>query len=259
MSVPLPSAWYTAETISEEVTSLSSLTDDQSSAWQRAGWLHLSGVLGRSTMISLDRWVDDLEYAAEGRAGTDPYCETDDAERLVSIAAFTRTHRQLSSFTGSGVIVDVLAELFGEPALLLLDRIEYRHPGHPGRPPHQDAAIYPTPVDRHITCMIPLDQSTPGSGCLSFASNPAGGLVDATDGRIDPEWADAAEWTTVPCRPGDLLFFDALTPHRSVPNTTGQRRRALFLTYNPASAGDQRSTIPVGSEVFAAITTDLVG
>ena len=40
--------------------------------------------------------------------------------------------------------------------------------------------------------------------------------------------------------PGDVMFFDSLVPHRSGPNTTPLARRALYITYNRVSAGDQR-------------------
>ena len=38
--------------------------------------------------------------------------------------------------------------------------------------------------------------------------------------------------------PGDVLFFDALTPHRSGPNNSPGSRRVLYLTYNRLSEGD---------------------
>jgi ectoine hydroxylase-related dioxygenase (phytanoyl-CoA dioxygenase family) len=42
--------------------------------------------------------------------------------------------------------------------------------------------------------------------------------------------------------PGDLLWFDSYVPHHSGTNVTDTSRRALYLTYNAASAGDFRST-----------------
>ena len=41
-------------------------------------------------------------------------------------------------------------------------------------------------------------------------------------------------------QPGDVLVFDSYVPHRSDTNTTDVARRALYLTYNRASAGDHR-------------------
>ena len=36
------------------------------------------------------------------------------------------------------------------------------------------------------------------------------------------------------------MLFDSFAPHRSAPNMTDTRRRALYITYNRASEGDQR-------------------
>jgi ectoine hydroxylase-related dioxygenase (phytanoyl-CoA dioxygenase family) len=44
-----------------------------------------------------------------------------------------------------------------------------------------------------------------------------------------------------PCAPGDMMYFDSFVPHKSEPNHTDRPRRALYLTYNRASEGDQRA------------------
>ena len=41
-----------------------------------------------------------------------------------------------------------------------------------------------------------------------------------------------------PTKPGDMVLFDAYTPHRSEPNPTNSTRRMYFATYNRASEGD---------------------
>ena len=40
---------------------------------------------------------------------------------------------------------------------------------------------------------------------------------------------------------GDIVLFDSYVPHRSGANQSAVPRRALYVTYNPASAGDRRS------------------
>ena len=52
--------------------------------------------------------------------------------------------------------------------------------------------------------------------------------------------ADTKDMTFVPAptRPGDLVLFDAYTPHRSAPNPTTKPRRVYYATYNRASEGD---------------------
>jgi ectoine hydroxylase-related dioxygenase (phytanoyl-CoA dioxygenase family) len=47
---------------------------------------------------------------------------------------------------------------------------------------------------------------------------------------------DSGELMTA--RPGDLLIFDCMTPHRSAPNLSNRMRRQLYLTYSAARHGD---------------------
>ena len=41
-------------------------------------------------------------------------------------------------------------------------------------------------------------------------------------------------------KPGDAVFFDCYTPHRSESNLTNKSRRILYLTYNKLSDGNYR-------------------
>ena len=49
------------------------------------------------------------------------------------------------------------------------------------------------------------------------------------------------DWQPLSAEPGDLVIFDSYVPHRSGPNFSDRSRRALYLTYNPASQGDRRA------------------
>lgn len=59
-------------------------------------------------------------------------------------------------------------------------------------------------------------------------------------GCIHPDVAAGLSWRPAPLQAGSLLWFHSHTPHRSAANTSGSSRRALYLTYNAASAGDLR-------------------
>ena len=139
-----------------------------------------------------------------------------------------------------GLIVEALADLFGEPAVLFKEKINYKHPGGGGFAPHQDATAYRF-VDHHISCMVPLDPSTEASGCLHVAAGYAAGRLPTDDrGRIRDDVAASLAWRPVEVQPGDLLFFDSYTPHFSDTNRTDRPRRAAYLTYNAAGLGDHR-------------------
>ena len=67
-------------------------------------------------------------------------------------------------------------------------------------------------------------------------------------GLVGSEWTPLGSGETagmvfapIPTAPGDAVFFDSFAPHRSGPNLTRRPRRALYITYNAAAAGDQRA------------------
>lgn len=246
------------------------LSAEQRSHWSKRGWLVLPGALGRSVRVSLDRWVDDVEeWSHGGELGLHHYEQTDHGPKLARSEDFDPHHRELSSFMRSGLIVEVLAQLFGEEPRLFKEKINYKYPGGAGFAPHQDASAYRF-VDHHISVMVPLDPQTTESGCLYFSPVVPGSLLPNRAGRIDPDWVAHARWVPLECRAGDLVFFDSYTPHYSGTNHSQQARRAIYLTYNRATAGDHRTTyyadkralldsVQAGATVRLSVNDDFLG
>lgn len=222
-------------------TSPSALSADERAEWADLGRLKRSAALDHATVERLVGWVDTLtEWAATGGPGLHHREQTDHGPALARSERFADDQAELGAFIRSGIIADVLAELFGEPAVLFKEKINYKLPGGAGFAPHQDAAAYRF-VDHHISVMVPIDAATPASGCLEFAPGHSRGLLPTDDrGRIaEPVVADL-EWTPVEVEPGDLVFFDSYAPHRSGTNTSDRPRRSFYLTYNASSHGDLR-------------------
>ena len=130
-----------------------------------------------------------------------------------------------------------VGDLYGEPAVLYKEKVNYKHPGGGGFAYHQDAPAYRF-VDHHISCMVPLDDATVASGCLYVAPGYDQGQMPTDErGRIDETFAKTLDWRPVEVFPGDVLIFDSYTPHHSGTNTSAHARRAFYLTYNAASKG----------------------
>jgi len=67
------------------------------------------------------------------------------------------------------------------------------------------------------------------------------GLIGEEWRPLDSDGAEGMSYEFCPTKPGDVVFFDSFTPHRSAPNLTRHPRRALYVTYNRLADGDSRA------------------
>ncbi|MCI0591229.1 MAG: phytanoyl-CoA dioxygenase family protein, partial [Gammaproteobacteria bacterium] len=162
-------------------------------------------------------------------------------KRILSrVENFAPYHTGFAKLFNVGVIMGIVAELFGEPAVLFKDKINFKMPGGDGFKAHQDVqAGWDTYARLHITALVSIDESTPKNGCLELAAG------QHKKGLIGEKWRplednDDISYLAFPASPGDAVFFDSYAPHRSGPNLTKKPRRVLYITYNRLSEGDHR-------------------
>ncbi len=218
------------------------LSDQQLLDWRRDGWLVLRGAVTAETLASLDAGVDDLAgWAAAGGPGLHHFEQTSGGAALARSERFADEHPVLGPFVSGGWLLDQVAAVLGEPAVLFKEKVNFKHPGGAGFAPHQDATAYRF-VDHHVSVMVPLDPSTEASGCLYFAPGYEQRQLATDDrGRVDEAVAETLDWRPVEVEAGDLVLFDSYAPHYSGTNTSDRSRRALYLTYNAARLGDHRA------------------
>ena len=219
------------------------LAAGQRQAYERDGYLVLRGVLAGERVGEIAAWVDEVAmWATADGPGLHHFEQTDTGAALARSEDLVGHHPGLRSLLTEGLVPELAGELLGEPAVLYKEKVNYKQPGGAGFAPHQDAPAYRF-VDFHVSCMLPLEPATEASGCLWVADGRPQGVL-AMDGLrgLSDDVVEALEWQPVELAPGDLLWFDSYVPHRSGTNVTDLARRALYLTYNAASAGDFRTT-----------------
>lgn len=210
------------------------------------GFLHVPGGLGADALAQVSGWIDALAAAPEVSGGVWKYHEAGEGTgpRLLSrIENFVPHHDGLAAFLTEGALPAAVAALFGEGAILFKDKVNFKLPGGAGFEPHQDVqAGWSAYGRRHISVLVALDPMTVENGCLEVmpAAHRNGLLGRLWEPLTEAETPSAA-YRPVPCAAGDLLFFDSFLPHRSAPNRTDRPRRALYVTYNAQSDGDQRT------------------
>lgn len=143
-----------------------------------------------------------------------------------------------------GKLLDLLAELYGEPACLFKDKLIYKPPGCPGYGLHQDWIGWPGFPRSFLTVLVPLEPTDRSNGCtIAYPGYHHGGSLTPEDGQyhqLPPETVDESKGVPLELEAGDVAVFGGFTPHRSSANESARWRRQLFLSYNKLSDGGEQ-------------------
>lgn len=140
-------------------------------------------------------------------------------------------------------ILQPLRELYGEEMLLFKDKIIYKMLGVPGYKIHQDYSSWQVFPKDLVNVIVSIDAADEENGGVEFFLGYHDRLL-STPGEIrhmnrtEAEQIDFSRGEMVRTRPGDMVIFDCLTPHRSGINKSERLRRQLYLTYSSARNGD---------------------
>lgn len=223
------------------------LAADELRAFERNGYLVRRGFLSAAELDEIDRWTGELQNAPEASGRHWVYREQSlkDQNRKVlqRIENFCPFHAGFDRLFREGRVIRCVEQLFREPAMLFKDKINFKMPGGGGFKPHQDQqAGWGAYASLFITVLISIDDATPENGCLEIvAGQHRRGLIGEEWKPLDDEVMAAMNAVRLTTRRGDAVFFDSYVPHGSKPNLTDRPRRVLYITYNRASEGDQRS------------------
>lgn len=189
----------------------------------------------------LERCVDDVERWPVQRGRHMVYAEENGL--LSRIENFVPLHPALGELVRRGRLFRAVCVLLGERAVLFKDKINFKLPGGGEFKAHQDVqAGWLRYAPRFISAMIAIDPATVENGCLEITSGRhREGLIGDAWAPLSGSQEAAMRFVPAPCQPGDVIFFDGQTPHRSAVNRSRTRRRALYLTWSPRSSGDQRA------------------
>lgn len=222
------------------------LAPDAVDAFHRDGYLVSRGFFDAAATRQVTRWVEDITAMPEAPGRTMVYYEdsvTEPALRVLSrIEYFAGFHRDMERLLTGSAFSDAVAALFGEPAQLFKEKINFKMPGGQGFEPHQDMqAGWQDFGSLHITALVSVDPATRENGCLEVAAGQhKRGLIGSLWRPLQGAELDGIDFTPVETEPGDVVFFDSFTPHRSAPNLTDRKRRILYVTYGKAAEGDMR-------------------
>ena len=214
--------------------------------FHRDGFLLVKGMYSPEEMIDISRWTDEVSGSPETPGHYMMYFESskqDDSRIISRIEDFVSFHEGFAELITRRRMQQAVSDLFGEPAALFKDKINFKLPGGDGFKEHQDVqAGWDDYAALHITAMIAIDETNEANGSVEMipGMHKQGLLGKMWEPLTDTDTANA-EYEPVHCQPGDAVFFDSYAPHRSMPNKTDKSRRVLYITFNGASEGDHRA------------------
>src|SRR5262249_14550544 len=140
----------------------------------------------------ISAWTDALQALPEVPGRQMMYFEPSalrPGERVLQrIENFCPYHPGFAGLCAGDKLCGAVAQLFGEPAVLFKDKINFKLPGGGGFLPHQDQqAGWGTYADLFITAMVSIDSTTVENGCLELCAG------QHTRGLLGDEWTPLTE------------------------------------------------------------------
>jgi len=221
------------------------LNERQIEQFRRDGFLFVGGMYSAEEISSIGEWTDEVAAYREEPGKIMMYFEESRGEGsriLCRIENFIPFHRGFSTLITARRMKQAVSDLFGESAVLFKDKINFKLPGGDGFKEHQDVqAGWDDYAGLHITAMVAIDATNEENGSLEvIAGMHKQGVLGSMWAPLTDEDTGDVAYVPVHCQPGDAVFFDSYTPHRSKPNHSSQARRVLYITYNKVSEGDSR-------------------
>lgn len=228
------------------MTGCGPLSAEQVAQFAAYGWVASRGLFDAAEVAEIGRWIDELVARPEVPGRHMVYYEdslTEPGARVLQrIEDFCPYHPAFDGAVRDGRLIAAVEQLFGAPAVLFKEKINFKKSGGAGFEPHQDQqAGWSRYGSLFVTALVSVDRATTANGCLEMADVPRlSSLIGEEWVPLTPKQLGQMKLEPVPTEPGDVLFFDSYAAHGSQPNHTDTQRRILYLTYNEAAAGDQR-------------------
>ena len=219
-----------------------SLSSDQLASYQRDGFLVLRDVFdhfdleklcGESARIWELMALDQNNRRIQWRRRVDGGKTSDRIDPVLDISPL---FEELANDPG---ITSAAAQLLQcrQPEIFKSKLIS-KWPLTTGYATHQDYTYWPglgaaSPHD-FVTALLALDRFESESGALElFPGLHHARLAPSPDNPndVDEREIDLSTVVLANLNPGDVVFFHAMTPHRSGPNLSQHNRQSLFFTY----------------------------
>lgn len=224
---------------------MNQLSKEQIQVFEQEGFVMVREFYNNQEMAQISYWVDEVQAYPDAPGKYQRYYEdslTAPGHQLLNrMENFSPYHEGFAQLFHKSKLEETISELFGEPAVLFKEKINFKPPGADGFKPHQDhQAGWWEYNSLCITALICIDEANKENGCLEIVPGKHKSGMFKEWAPLSEKEMEEMEFISCPTQPGDMILFDSFTPHGSQPNFTDKQRRLLFVTYNRLSEGDSR-------------------
>jgi hypothetical protein len=190
--------------------------------------------------------VGSYTFEMQRRLGTVVKWEQDDPDVLLGVEAFEHLSDGLRAWALDARLVEPAKDAVGsEEVELFTEKLNLKRARrggpivlHQDFPYWKDVALI---APRVVTAVVFVDDATSDKGCLEVVpGSHREGLQarKAVEGfgsmEMDPAAYDVTRLVPLEVPAGSVVFFGPFLVHRSQPNRSGDDRRALLFSYQPA-------------------------
>ncbi|MFB5663450.1 phytanoyl-CoA dioxygenase family protein [Alteribacillus sp. HJP-4] len=210
------------------------------------GYLHVRAVFSEQEVEDMRNGVDRIvNKAAQSRydrnhAWEGDYLEEKELKKLV-LKGFHDVHYQEAAFTRAMVhpnMTSVLQQLIGPNVELHHSKMLVKPPENGAAfPMHQDHPYFPHEKHTMLAASVHLDDADKENGCLHVVpgSHKKGPIPHIGQHYLDQKEYSIEEGTPCPAKAGDVVFFNYLTIHGSLPNYSSRTRRNVLYQFRDPS------------------------
>jgi len=209
----------------------------------------------RRTKLAVGSYVFELQR----QLGTVVKWEADNPDLVQGVELFAHLSEDLKRWALDARLVDPAKDVTGDDDIIMFTEKLNMKRARKGGPIvlHQDFPYWSdvSPVAARITtAMVFLDDSTLENGCLEVVpgshregEQPRRAVEGFGKMEMDPGHYDASRLVPLEVGAGSVVFFGPFLVHRSLPNRSGDDRRALLYSYQPAGYPHLRELLGLGT------------
>jgi len=229
--------------------------------YKQNGYIKVTNFFSHTDVKVLKNFVDKVSLLKPKKGQQMIYYD-----KIKNFSLLTRTEnflkydKKFRNFFIKKKLNNLVDQILGKKSILFKDKINWKYPKADGFKPHQDAQVwdflYPK-IKSFISLAITVDATNAKNGCLEVVSKMhKKGLLGDNKSAINKKISQKMLWEKIITKPGDLIFFDSYTPHRSGKNLSKLPRKVVYLTYNAKKDGnlkekyftDKRVSFPPNNE-----------